>query len=255
MHESRARILVVDDDANLLDLLVDTLNGVGYQAVGVPDSVTALERLKKDEKYDLMISDIKMPGMGGIGLLKKVRRYYPRMPVLLITGYPSAEMIGRASADGFLAKPFRISRIEELIESTMAGKPERITGALRRIMVVDDDDSFREMLTDMLRANNYVPLSVSSADEALKELNNGDIDAVITDIRMPATDGITLMNKIKEKNPEMPVVLTTRFASHYEIDSDPTLASADGFLQKPFKAENIIGLLNQLSAAHAGKAG
>ncbi len=254
MHESRARILVVDDDTNLLDLLVDTLSGVGYQAVGVPDGVTALERLK-DEKFDLMISDIKMPGMDGIGLLKRVRRYYPRMPVLLITGYPSAEMIGRASADGFLAKPFRISLIEELIESTLAGKPERITGTLRSIMVVDDDDSFRETLTDMLRANNYVPLSASNAEEALRELENGDIDAVITDIRMPATDGITLMNRIKEKNPEMPVILTTDFASQYEIESDPTLASADGFLQKPFKAESIIGLLDQLSAAHAGKAG
>ncbi|MCK4461614.1 MAG: response regulator [candidate division Zixibacteria bacterium] len=254
MHESRARILVVDDDANLLDLLVDTLSGVGYQAVGVSDGVTALERLK-DEKFDLMISDIKMPGMDGIGLLKRVRRYYPRMPVLFITGYPSVEMIGRASADGFLAKPFRISHIEELIDSTLADKPERITRTLRCILVVDDDDSFRETLTDMLLANNYMPLSVSSADEALKELNNGDIDAVITDIRMPGTDGITLMKKIKEKNPEMPVVLTTGFASHYEIDSDPTLAAADGFLQKPFKAENIIGLLNQLSAAHAGKAG
>ncbi len=255
MHESRARILVVDDDANLLDLLVDTLSGVGYQAVGVPDGVTALERLKIDEKYDLMISDIRMPGMDGIGLLKRVRRYYPRMPVLFITGYPSAEMIGRASADGFLAKPFRISRIEELIESTLAGKPERITGSLRRIMVVDDDDSFRETLTDMLRANDYVPLSASNAEEALRELENGDIDAVITDIRMPGTDGLTLMKEIKKKNSEMPVVLTTSFASQYEIDSDPTLASADGFLQKPFEAEKIISLLNQLSAAPADKAG
>lgn len=254
MHESRARILVVDDDANLLNLLVDTLSGVGYQAMGVPDSVTALERLK-NETFDLMISDIKMSGMDGIGLLKRVRRYYPRMPVLLITGYPSAEMIGRASADGFLAKPFRISHIEELIESTLAGKPERITGTLRCILVVDDDDSFRETLTDMLRANNYMPLSVSSAEEALKELNNGDIDAVITDIRMPATDGITLMNKIKEKNPEMAVILTTGFASQYEIDSDPTLASADGFLQKPFKAESIINLLDQLSVAPADRSG
>jgi len=252
MHESRARILVVDDDVNLLDLLVDTLSGIGYQAVGVPDSVTALERLK-NEKFDLMISDIKMPGMDGIGLLKRVRRYYPRMPVLLITGYPSAEMIGRASADGFLAKPFRISHIEELIESTLADKPERITGTLRHIMVVDDDDSFREMLTDMLRANNYVPLSVSSADEALKELENGDIDAVITDIRMPGTDGITLMKEIKKKNPEMPVILTTAYLSSYEFDVDAD--SADGFLPKPFKAESIIRLLNQLSAAHAGKVG
>jgi len=252
MTEPRARILVVDDDTNLLDLLVDTLNGIGYQAEGVSDGVAALERLKT-EKYDLMISDIKMPGLDGLGLLKRVRRYYPRMPVLLITGYPSAEIIGRASADGLLAKPFRISHIEQLIENSLAGRKEQAAAPLQRILVVDDDDSFREMLADLLRANNYVSLSASNAEEALKELAHGAIDAVITDIRMPGADGITLMKKIKEKNPGMPVILTTAYLSSYDFDTEAD--SADGFLPKPFKAESIINLLDQLSAAPADRSG
>jgi len=250
MEESRARILVVDDDRNLLDLLVDTLGGIGYHADGVSDGVEALERLKA-EKYDLMISDIKMPGLDGLGLLKRVRRYYPRMPVLLITGYPSAEVIGRASADGFLAKPFRISHIEQLIKNSLEGRKEPVKAPVRTILVVDDDDSFRQMLTDTLRANNYVPLSASSAEEALRELANGAIDAVITDIRMPGTDGIELMKRIKDKDPEMPVVLTTAYLSSYDIDHET--GSADGFLPKPFKAESIINLLDQLSATTAGE--
>ena len=248
MNEARAKILIVDDDTQLLELLVDTLVEVGYRATGVPDGIQALEILKTDT-FDLMISDIKMPDLDGLGLLKKVRRYYPDLPVLFITGFATAEMIGRASADGFLAKPFRISHIEELIEDTLAGKQELVAGPIRRILVVDDDDVFRGTLSEMLRAHNYIPISVSSAADALRELDNGDVDAVVSDIRMPNTDGITLMKKIKQKNPEMPVILITGFMSTFEPAPDSGSATPDGFLQKPFKVEKIIKLLNELSTA------
>lgn len=254
MNEARAKILIVDDDTHLLELLVDTLVEIGYDATGVPDGIQALEKLE-DETFDLMISDIKMPGLDGLGLLKKVRRYYPKLPVLFITGFATAEMIGRASADGFLAKPFRISHIEELIEDTLAGKQEQFANPVRRILVVDDDDTFRETLTMTLRAHNYIPISASSAADALKELDNGIVDAVISDIRMPDTDGITLMKKIKQKNPEMPVILITGFMSTLEPDPDSASATPDGFLQKPFKVEKIIALLNELSTATSGSAG
>jgi DNA-binding NtrC family response regulator len=254
MSEARAKILIVDDDTHLLELLVDTLNGIGYHATGVPDGIQALEKLKTDT-FDLMISDIKMPGLDGIGLLKKVRRYYPQLPVLFITGFATAEMIGRASADGFLAKPFRISHIEELIEDTLAGKQEKIDTPTRRILVVDDDDIFRETLTSMLRAHNYIPISASSAIDALKELDNGDVDVVVSDIRMPDTDGITLMNNIKQKNPDMPVILITGFMSVMDSSPDSAYTTPDGFLQKPFKVEKIIKLLNDLSISTTGSTG
>ena len=76
MSEARAKILIVDDDTHLLELLVDTLNGIGYHAIGVPDGIQALEKLKTDT-FDLMISDIKMPGLDGLGLLKKVHAITP----------------------------------------------------------------------------------------------------------------------------------------------------------------------------------
>lgn len=252
MNEEPKKILIVDDDRHLLELLVDTLSGIGYAATGVPDGIQALEKLSA-ESFDLMISDIKMPGLDGLGLLKKVRRYYPSLPVLFITGFATAEMIGRASPDGFLAKPFRISHIEELIEDTLAGKKAQVATPVRRILVVDDDDIFRETLTTVLRAHNYIPISASSAADALKELDNGIVDAVISDIRMPDTDGITLMNKIKQKNPEMPVILITGFMS--TLEPDPDSAAPDGFLQKPFKVEKIIKLLKDLSIATTGSTG
>lgn len=246
MSQPRARILVVDDDLNLLELLVDTLRSVGYRVEGVSNGNAALDKLAA-ESYDLLVSDIKMPGMDGITLSRKVRRRYPNLPVLLITGVAAPEIIGRVTADGFLAKPFRINKIEELIESTLQGKPEPVAAQIRHILVVDDDETYREMLADALRYNDYVPLAVSSGEEALRQLEQGLSDAVISDIRMPGMDGIDLSRRIKARYPDLPVILITGYLSEREIASQTSGNEIDGFLEKPFRIEKIIEMLQQIS--------
>lgn len=246
MAHTKAKILVVDDDATLLSLLVDTLAAIGYKAVGVSSGFDALETLRQ-EQFDLLITDIKMPGMDGIALSKKVRRHHPDLPILFVTGVASPEIIGRASPDGFLAKPFRINHIEDLIENTLRNRPETITRQIRRVMVVDDDPTFREMLADALRFDEYIPCAVSSGEEALRELERGEIDAVITDIKMPGMDGITLLKQIKERHADMPVILITAYLSDEDIKKESLHDIADGFLRKPFRVEKIVDLLNRLT--------
>lgn len=250
MNNYKAKILVVDDDLNLLDLLVDTLTSIGYQAVGASGGVPALEKLTS-ENFDLMITDIKMPQLNGISLLKKVRRHYPQMPVLFITGVDLPEVIGRATPDGFLAKPFRINHIEELIENTLKNKTDTLAHHIRKVLVVDDDNTFREMLSDSLRYNEYSPCAVSSGQQALHELENGQVDAVVADIKMPQMDGITLTKRIKEKYPQLPVILITAFLTQEDMEKQAVNEIADGFLEKPFRIENIIKLLNDLSPRHS----
>ena len=247
MVVSQAKILVVDDDCNLLELLVDTLKSIGYSVEGAPGGIEALEMLTR-EKYDLVVTDIKMPGMDGITLLKKIRRYHTDLPVLFITGVASDDVIGRASPDGFLAKPFRISHIEDLIENTLTNRTERVERPIRKVMVVDDDETFRDMLSENLKYNEYTPLAVADGEQALRELKNGEIDAVITDIKMPGMDGIDLLHKIKERYSDLPVVLITAFHSSANEDA---LDEADGFLQKPFDIDRIIALLDELSMTSA----
>ena len=118
MNDSKAKILVVDDDPILLELLVETLTTIGYDTGKAVDGLDALAVLSK-EKFDLMVSDIKMPNLDGIGLLQEVRKLYPNLPVLFITGVNAPEIIGKATPDGFLSKPFRINHIEEMIEKTL----------------------------------------------------------------------------------------------------------------------------------------
>jgi two-component system response regulator FlrC len=135
---TNAKILVVEDDAALLDLLVDTLSTIGYSAVPALGGPEALVKLEQDA-FDLVISDIKMPEVDGISLLNKVRQAYPGVPVLLITGVASDDIISQASPDGFLAKPFRIGHMEELIESTLSGGPPSTMPELQEALAIDEN--------------------------------------------------------------------------------------------------------------------
>ncbi|MDZ4723842.1 MAG: response regulator [candidate division Zixibacteria bacterium] len=116
-----AKILIVDDDPLLQELLNDTLSAVGYQTLSTSNATEALGLLQKSD-IDLVITDIKMPDINGFQLLKLVRLHYPQMPVIFISGYATPEMISAAGPDGFLLKPFRIAQIEELIEKTLEVK-------------------------------------------------------------------------------------------------------------------------------------
>ncbi|MFH1686246.1 MAG: response regulator [bacterium] len=245
MPEHSVKILVVDDDIQLLELLVDTLSAIGYDVAGAGDGAEALGKLKEGH-FDLLVTDIKMPGIDGISLLKKCRRYYPSLPVLFITGFASPEVIGHASPDGFLVKPFRISHIEQLIDKALSGSDTTTRDPLKKILIVDDDDLFRAVLSDSLRAHDYQPLSAASAEQGLKEIRYGEVDAVIADICMPGMNGAELLRQVKQNSPEVPVILMTGNLQLPEMPSSD-IAAADGFLNKPFRIENMIQMLDDLA--------
>ncbi len=249
MEKCKANVLVVDDDPMLLGLLVDTLETIGYRVTGAQGGVAALDCLT-NHSFDLMVTDIKMPDIDGIQLLKKVRRHYPSMPVLFITGYASPEMIGEASPDGFLAKPFRIQHIEALIEQTLAKKSGLTARSVRKILLVDHDDDFRSNLTDLLNYSRYIPFSATDEKEAMRELENGTFDAVITDIADPHFDGVSLTQKLRERFPNTPVIAVGADDPSLLGESQPDSPYA-GYLQKPFKLGSILDLLDKVTPSHS----
>ena len=109
----RPRILVVDDEQAVRDLLAKTLTMADYDVDSAPDGASAIDRLRAVE-YDLLITDLKMPGMDGLSVIREARRTAPDLPVIIITGYSTEasaiEAINLGVA-GYLTKPFRLPRI------------------------------------------------------------------------------------------------------------------------------------------------
>lgn len=247
MDVSKAHVLVVDDDPTLLTLLVDTLQAIGYGVTGAQGGIAALDELKH-QPFDLMVTDIRMPDLDGIQLLKKVRRHYPAMPVLFITAYASQDIIGRASPDGFLAKPFRIAHIEELIERTLQRKNVRHGRTVRKVLVVDRDDRFRSFLTEALNFNDYIPFAVPDETAAMAELENGTFDAIIADITDPDLEGMKMSEKIREKFPRTPII-----AIGGEGPTSPLTTAVSpahrfaGYLRKPFSLSSFLEMLDKVA--------
>jgi DNA-binding NtrC family response regulator len=111
-------VLVVDDDEAFRTMLLRSLQLSGYQALSAQDGHTALELLERED-IGTVIADINMPVMDGISLMKEIRRRWPMVVVVLITGYYSEgeePTSAEARPDGFLMKPFKIQSIEKLLK-------------------------------------------------------------------------------------------------------------------------------------------
>ena len=107
------RVLVVDDEATIRDLLSKTLALAEYEVDLAPDGRTALERLRI-VPYDLLITDLKMPGVDGLAVIREARRLKADIPVIIITGFSteaSAIDALNLGVSGYLTKPFRVPRV------------------------------------------------------------------------------------------------------------------------------------------------
>jgi len=109
----RPRVLVVDDEATIRDLLSKTLALAEYDVDLSPDGRSALERLRIIP-YDLLITDLKMPGVDGLAVIREARRLKADIPVIIITGFSteaSAIEAVNLGVSGYLTKPFRVPRV------------------------------------------------------------------------------------------------------------------------------------------------
>lgn len=118
-----ARILLAEDEAGVRDVAARGLERKGHAVDTAEDGLEALEALGA-ERYDLLITDIVMPGLDGIALALRVARDQPHLPVLLITGY-AAERQRAHNLDELicevLPKPFTLKALTEAAEAALAG--------------------------------------------------------------------------------------------------------------------------------------
>jgi excisionase family DNA binding protein len=110
---ARPRVLVVDDEASIRDLLAKTLALAEYDVDVAPDGRSALERMRM-YPYDLLIADLKMPGMDGLTVIREAKRYKNDLPVIIITGFSTESSAIEAvnlGVAGYLTKPFRVPQV------------------------------------------------------------------------------------------------------------------------------------------------
>ncbi len=131
MEKDKMRVLLVDDEVELVDTVVERLHLRGIDAKYATSGEQALE-LIKNEDFSVVVVDVKMPGLGGIECMGKIKDIKPNLPVLLLTGYGSAKDAEeglKAGAYDYLVKPIDIEDLMEKMKQAIGKETENCNEA------------------------------------------------------------------------------------------------------------------------------
>jgi len=255
MTETQAiSVLIVEDEALVSEIVRRAVEAAGYQVAGsAADGAEAL-KLAAATHPDVILMDIDLPDVDGLEVVRRLQAHSP-LPVVVLTAHETPELIARAGAVGvgaYLTKPPNVRELDRAIRISLARFAE--LQALRRekaaleaasqpkVMFVDDDDLARQMYGFMLRRAGYNVVAVSSAEEALRQLDESPADVVVSDIMMPGLSGLDLLKKIREQRRDCEVILITASAN-VELAVEALREGAFDYLVKPVEVQKFLGAL------------
>lgn len=158
----KGRVLIIDDEAEIRRNLTVGLTQEDYTVVACPDGLSAIHELNQSREkgvaYDYLVTDIFMPDIDGLKILKVIKNQYPDLPVLVITGFGDERLEVTALSEpntGFLDKPFEISELVEALDELEPGKTD--VGAVAAVA----DDGMRESVSA------YLTVKVTDQDRSL----------------------------------------------------------------------------------------
>jgi CheY-like chemotaxis protein len=117
-HE-RATLMVVDDDPDVREVAVSSLESLGYHMLAAENGPAALELLARSGPIDLLIVDMAMPGMNGVELIRRARERRGDLRAMLVTGYADVAAFAPADSDLVLQKPYRLERLAENVAEAL----------------------------------------------------------------------------------------------------------------------------------------
>lgn len=238
---SQPSILVVDDEVDTCQNLADILEDLDYQVEMAHDGQTALEMVRQ-KAYDVALLDLRMPGMDGLTLYRKIREEQADMVALIVTAYATTETTAEALDAGawqVLAKPVDLSRLLPLVNDAL-NQP--------LVLVVDDDEELCQNLWDTLRERNYRVGVAHNEREAQQHLLARDYQVVLLDLRLPDGDGRNVLRLLGQSHPEARAVLITGHRQEFEETVTQALAEgADAVCYKPFDVRELLGTIARLT--------
>lgn len=230
------RILLVDDEENLRITIAANLELEDFDVVEAASAEEALKLLKA-EKFDIVLSDIRMPGLSGVQMFQKLREDNPELPVLLMTAFTTEDEVSRAIEAGVfavLSKPFDIDAVVVSLQR-----------ALRKpiVVVVDDAPNVAETSAASLTEMGLRARAVHSGQEALELMKAHQVDICITDLMMPGMDGVELSRRLRELDPNITIIVFSGAAQSDEMMRTSARGGAYQCLRKPLDPRKLMHVI------------
>lgn len=246
------RILAVEDDPALRATVVEMLEGLGYWVVEAADAAAALSIIESGSCFDLLFTDVMMPGpMRSTELAERARELLPGIEVLYTSGYAENAIVHGGRLDpgvSLLSKPYRreqlASKVRQMLDRRIAAgsdvvsasppSPPETKPASRRVLLVEDNTDLLELTLMMLEELGHEATGVISAEEALVRLQKEPYAMLVTDVTLPKMSGIELVARVRGLYPQMPVVVASGYGRSAELDGVDVR-----YLKKPYQLTDL----------------
>ena len=256
--DTQRTIVVVDDEEQVRTLMQEVLASAGYNVLTAAEGRTALEFLTQNPAVDLVITDLVMPDLEGIELIREIRSNYPKVKIMAVSGAFGGQLLKPASylgADATLAKPFRQEALLESVEKIFSQDlpPAPAAEALmekpaetRNLLVVDDDPAVLQYLESVLTGRGFQIRTAANEAACLECVAQYPIDLVITDLVLRGGGGgLAIMRSLKRSHPDLPVILISGAAQGGFAEAAKRLG-VWAILQKPVDSDTLLGLVEEL---------
>ncbi|MBF0270349.1 MAG: response regulator [Alphaproteobacteria bacterium] len=247
--QSKGKILIVEDDSEMRDLLELTLSHCGHRTASAHDGLGALELVtQKNFRPDIVLTDLRLPSdMNGIQIGAKLRELLNQdVPVIILTGDTSAETLRDIHRHDFvrLSKPVKVKEMTCLIQrllanpKTMACKtalpPAKPARESKRpvVFIVDDDTHIRQTLRSDLEERGLAVQDYDSAEAFIEAYRPGQMGCLLIDAYLPGISGFELLKHMKDAGHSLPSIMITGY-SDVPMAIRAMKAGALDFIEKP----------------------
>lgn len=265
-----ARILIIEDNATNMQLMVYLLTAFGYvveTASNGREGVAAAVR----EPPDLIVCDLEMPEMNGYGVAQQLKSNadLQRTPLIAVTAYAMVgdrDTVLAAGFEGYLSKPIFPETFVKQVEfflpaeklagrepavSSVAGTPTPRQQPRRgTILLVDDSTINRSLIQNTLEPSGYKVIATATVAEAIQEAGRSSFDLILSDLHMPLETGLEFLRRVKA-DPALRSIPFVLFTASTTEQADPVRQralelGAERFVTRPIEPEALLTLVDGL---------
>lgn len=243
----KLKVLLIEDDDNARNTLARTIRKDGYDVIAVENGKVGLEAFKKESPL-IVISDLKMPEVSGLDVLREVKKVNPNVQFILITAFGETETAINALRIGcldYIKKPLDVDQLYLALGRAQdnISKFDKVK-TFPTLLLAEDDTTTRERLSKVLKKEGWHVLGASDGEEALKIFGEHKIDIFLTDLKMPKKDGLTCLHESRQITDDFESIVL----SGYGDENDAIEAMREGainFLKKPIDIDQLIVIVQK----------
>ena len=234
----KRQVLVVDDDVMMARTLAEILELQGWEADVAHDGHMAVEAAAM-RPYDVILMDVKMPGMNGVEAFQAMKAARPGVKVVLMTAYAAQELLARAEHQGVLrvlSKPVDVRALLAFLAGVLSRR--------RPVLLVDSDRAFLRTLSDALALSGFETVMAEGLGDAVRLLNEERPAAILLHMHLGTASARDAVLAVHRRSPQAALILYSgRPGAESEIDGEVPREYVHTYLQKPFAVEDVTGVL------------